>query len=116
MGKVCEMETTSLHESTRDMLLKERTVVLSRMEVLARDSLGFELESDGVPPSGYEREHAMAAMLENRLAEIGNALEKIDGGTYGICAGCKQAIPPRRLEVLPFATHCVKCQSEADKR
>jgi RNA polymerase-binding transcription factor DksA len=86
------------------------------MEAIARDSLDFELETDGVPPSGFEREHAMSAMLESRLDEIDTALAKVDGGTYGICTSCKNPIPPRRLEALPFATLCVTCQSEADKR
>lgn len=106
----------AFYDNTRAMLERERSVVISRMESLARDSQDFELESDGVPPSGFEREQAISAVLDTRLADIDNALEKVEDGTYGVCASCAQPIPPRRLEALPFATHCVSCQSMADKR
>jgi RNA polymerase-binding transcription factor DksA len=37
------------------------------------------------------------------------AIERIDGGTYGICERCGQRIPKGRLEVIPYARTCVKC-------
>ncbi len=102
--------------STRDMLLRERTAVTHRMETLTREALDVEVEKDGVPPSSYEREHALTVMLNGRLAEIDTALDKINLGTYGICASCSQEIPVKRLQAQPFATHCVNCQSMAEKR
>ena len=108
--------STSLHDATREMLLRERTAVTARLQGLAHDSLAFELDSDFIPPSGYARENAMSVLLEQRLCEIDDALAKIDGGTYGLCERCGKEIPPRRLEVLPFATLCVPCQSLADKK
>lgn len=106
----------AFYDATRSMLLRERAVVISRMESLAQNSLDFELETDGVPPSGFEREQAISAMLDSRLSDIDNALNKVSDGSYGICTTCAQPIPPRRLEALPFATYCVSCQSAADKR
>ena len=47
------------------------------------------------------------------LAEIRTALARIDGGTYGRCAGCDEPIPPGRLQAIPTAAHCVAC---AEKR
>jgi DnaK suppressor protein len=106
----------SIPEPTREMLMREREAVIARMEAITHDALSFELESDGIPPSGHEGEQALIRMLENRLTDIDNALARIDGGSYGICADCSTPIPPRRLEALPFATLCVSCQSVADKR
>lgn len=106
----------SLHESTREMLLKERSTVLARIHSIEQDALSVELETDGVPASGYEREHALTRMLDSRLGDIENALARLEEGTYGTCASCASQIPPRRLEVHPFATLCVSCQSIADKR
>lgn len=107
---------TGVYETTRQMLERERHVVLARIQSLERDSIEFELESDGVPPSGFEREQAISAMLDSRLSDIDNALDRIADGSYGICTTCTQPIPPRRLEALPFATLCVPCQSQAEKR
>jgi DnaK suppressor protein len=50
------------------------------------------------------------------LAEIDTALLKIDEGTYGICELCEKPIHPDRLEVLPFASLCVKCQTSKEAR
>lgn len=106
----------AFYDSTRSMLERERAVVLARIEALEQNSQNFELESDGVPPSGFEREQAISKVLDSRLSDIENALAQLDSGTYGVCADCTKPIPPRRLEALPFATLCVACQSVADKR
>ena len=41
-------------------------------------------------------------------AEIIEALERIDKGVYGICAGSGQAIPKERLKAIPWATERVE--------
>jgi RNA polymerase-binding transcription factor DksA len=107
---------SNLHDATREKLLQERTAVTSRLHALAQDNVAFELDTDLVPPSGYESGNAMSLMLERRLVDIDNALARIADGVYGTCDTCGNAIPPRRLEALPFATLCVQCQSVADKR
>ena len=107
---------SDLHYATREMLMREREAVLHRMDAITQDALHFELETDGIPASGHESEQALIRMLESRLGDIDRALERIEDGSYGVCAGCSNDIPPRRLEALPFATLCVSCQSVADKR
>jgi DnaK suppressor protein len=43
------------------------------------------------------------------LADIESALFRMDAGTYGTCVHCGQALPYERLELLPYATACVRC-------
>jgi len=50
------------------------------------------------------------------IANIDDALRSIEKGTYGICDMCGELISKPRLAVLPFATNCVKCQSEMERR
>jgi DnaK suppressor protein len=65
----------------------------------------------------YSLEEAVSLRLNGleyaRLRRIEAALERIEQGEYGICAGCEEAIPPKRLEALPWAVYCVKCQEAA---
>ena len=49
------------------------------------------------------------------IAQINEALAKIDDRTYGSCESCGRKIPAARLEVLPYATLCVRCK-EAEER
>jgi RNA polymerase-binding protein DksA len=50
------------------------------------------------------------------IANINQALRAIENGTYGICANCGELIRKQRLEVLPFAKNCIKCQSELESQ
>jgi len=43
------------------------------------------------------------------IRDVTAALERIAGGSYGICADCGKAIGQARLEVVPEATCCVQC-------
>ncbi|CAN5270693.1 hypothetical protein BH18ACI2_BH18ACI2_25680 [soil metagenome] len=45
------------------------------------------------------------------VADIDQALFRIDEGSYGICARCEKTISERRLEALPTARYCAECQS-----
>ncbi len=51
-----------------------------------------------------------------RLAQAELALARLRAGSYGVCQECGQTIDPMRLEVLPTATLCVKCQRRAEER
>jgi DnaK suppressor protein len=107
---------TDRFDVTREMLVRERAAVLHRIQSITQDALNFELETDGIPPSGHEGEQALIRMLDSRLGAIDGALSRLTEGSYGLCADCSNEIPPRRLEALPFATLCVSCQSTADKK
>ncbi len=47
------------------------------------------------------------------LAKVKAAIERIDRDPedYGLCLECDEPIPPKRLELKPFAEHCVRCLS-----
>ena len=47
--------------------------------------------------------------LRALLADVTRALDKFDEESYGVCDGCGVEIPPERLEVLPWASLCVRC-------
>ncbi len=106
----------SYAESVREMLTREREAVLNRMTAIARDALDIEFDGDGVPASSWGQDQALSDSLDGRLTTIESALERLDNGSYGVCADCGADIPPRRLQALPFATLCVGCQSVADKK
>jgi DnaK suppressor protein len=62
-------------------------------------------------------EQAMvAAALQEQLDRLQIALDRLDAGTFGVCARCEQQVPLTRLQVMPWATHCVPCQSVVDRK
>jgi DnaK suppressor protein len=50
------------------------------------------------------------------LKLVDEALDRIAAGDYGVCQRCEEQISPRRLEVLPWAKYCVKCQDRIAAR
>ena len=53
---------------------------------------------------------AVRAILLDELQQIEQVLQRAARGVYGICEDCGNAIPLRRLRVVPAATLCVRCQ------
>jgi RNA polymerase-binding transcription factor DksA len=52
---------------------------------------------------------ALAKSLQETLAEVQDALNRFDSGTYGRCERCGQDIAPARLEAKPAARLCIEC-------
>ena len=50
------------------------------------------------------------------LREIGDALHRIDNGSYGVCMECDEPISPKRLDAVPWARYCVTCQEDIANR
>ena len=43
------------------------------------------------------------------LGEIGEALERMEHGTFGQCVECSEPISKPRLQAIPYARHCIRC-------
>lgn len=54
--------------------------------------------------------------LVSLLQEVDSALERIDGGSYGLCKGCHEALEPSRLIADPLACFCLDCLSAEQQR
>jgi DnaK suppressor protein len=50
------------------------------------------------------------------LREVGDALRRVNHGTFGICPECDEPISAKRLDALPWARYCVKCQERIATR
>lgn len=49
------------------------------------------------------------------LGAVQSALDRIDSGEYGMCTRCDAPVGHARLEALPEAALCIRCQ-EAEER
>jgi DnaK suppressor protein len=49
------------------------------------------------------------------LRRIEAALRRMDNGSFGICAGCGDEIPARRLQALPWTQFCLRCQEAIEE-
>jgi DnaK suppressor protein len=51
----------------------------------------------------------------NLLRNVKSALARVADGSYGVCLHCEEEIKPKRLEAVPWAKYCIRCQEAADR-
>ena len=114
----------------RKEFIQKMQQVLIRRRLALRQALSGELsqfnissdrhvgdEIDAALDTDYGLINANLAEVESQeLAAIDAALERIREGTYGICQECGKRIPVARLQALPYAQYCVKCQQKQDEQ
>ncbi|WP_119729208.1 TraR/DksA family transcriptional regulator [Thermomonospora amylolytica] len=84
----------------RERLEEERYTRTAELAVLEQQG---DLHSDEAALARFDT-------LRKTLEEVDAALARLDVGTYGTCEGCGEPIPEGRLEILPYARFCVRCQ------
>jgi DnaK suppressor protein len=105
----------------RAKLESEKQRLLVELEQLSEAGRPTEERREGSPFGKREEEATESLELERRLAleqgikaqlaDIENALAKIEAGKYGRCEVCGKPIEPARLEVLPQARRCMNCKA-----
>ena len=98
----------------RDALRKALAGDLSLLKELRAQSSGDVI--DAALDSVQDEISSQLAEVESReLSRIENALQRMRDGEYGVCEGCGCSIPLARLNALPYATLCIKCQRESER-
>ncbi|MBG0561352.1 TraR/DksA family transcriptional regulator [Actinoplanes aureus] len=105
----------------RDELLRLRASAAAEAATLARDlealfaaSRDSNADDEHDPEGatiGFERAQltALLSTARERIAEVDDALRRVDTATYGVCERCGQPIAEERLVARPFARHCMAC-------
>lgn len=101
--------------------------ILEKKLVALRKALAGDLNSligehrpgdimDAAQDGAAEELNSSLAEVEAReINRIEVALERMRAGQYGKCETCECNIPLPRLEALPYATRCIKCQRDAER-
>jgi Prokaryotic dksA/traR C4-type zinc finger len=74
--------------------------------------LGGDVDDPGEPDP--QEAPGLEESVTETLVAIDGALGRLDAGSYGRCEGCGDAIGSIRLEALPHAAFCVRCQRRAE--
>ena len=89
---------------------RERVAALAeRPELGAAQGFGKRIGDGTTEAISRLTDIGVGRSLEAGLARTERAIAKLDEGTYGICDGCGEAIPPARLRAMPDSALCVAC-------
>jgi DnaK suppressor protein len=105
----------------QDKLLQRRESLLGQVQAAEAYSRERDAEATQDPAdmaaNAYTKELLMSMSTNDRqlLQSIDTALDRIDDGEYGKCANCGQPIQEKRLEAVPWARHCIRCQDMIER-
>jgi DnaK suppressor protein len=93
------------------VLQDTRTSATATVE-LDQSSVGRLSRMDALQQQAMAEDGRQRAELALRRIEA--ALRRCDDGSYGECLECGEPIDPRRLELDPAATLCIRCAQARD--
>jgi len=112
----------------KDLLLDRRTVLEFDLAGIESETTGEGAERAGAQSSapGHPAELAsdasekavMFGQMESQsaeLAQVRDALERLDKGAFGLCDDCNDDIPIERLRAIPYARLCRECKSAEER-
>lgn len=114
-------------QQIKDKLIAKKKFIILQLQKFAKKNKGIKddfktefphigdhQDENADEVAEYENKLAVEHELEDELKNIEGALKKTSENTYGVCSVCGEKINPKRLEVMPEATLCIKC-SEKNK-
>ena|SRR5579871_3819787 len=83
------------------------------------DSIRVQQAADPIDMTQDAAERDLAVQILDRGSAVARqlraALERIDGGSYGLCVHCEQEIAAARLRAIPWAESCIRCQEQLEE-
>jgi DnaK suppressor protein len=104
----------------KQKLLQKRSsldATIQRIEGYGREKQTHIQDVADMAVESYTKEFMFGKSSVDRrtLTLISDALERIEKKSYGICIHCEETIGAKRLEAVPWAEHCLECQSLLEK-
>ena len=103
----------ALPKKLRSTLLAERARIISdRQSQLQVLTTPENTAAEDQVPLLHEQFVAISTTSRDwqKLALIQSALDRLARGEFGLCTRCEEEIPLKRLQAIPWASHCLACQ------
>ena len=100
----------------RDRLLGRRESLFSQVTEAEMSSRERDAEATQDPAdmaaNAYTKELLISMSANDRklLELIDEALVRVESGEYGECVNCGEPVLEKRLDAVPWARYCLKCQ------
>jgi DnaK suppressor protein len=107
-------------EHWKEKLIQKKlslTDMVERTESYGREKEPAIQDVADMAAASYTREFMFGKSSGDRavLQMVYDALDRIQDRTYGICDHCSESIHPKRLDAVPWARYCVRCQDLLEK-
>ena len=111
------MQAAKLQRYRERLLDERRELVRQRDRVLEAipEQVHPPGENEIAPSEGIDIEISLDQGDASRLHDIDAALQLIKDGTFGKCTECGCEISEARLEAVPSALYCVRCEEKRER-
>ncbi|HVP42524.1 MAG TPA: TraR/DksA family transcriptional regulator [Terriglobales bacterium] len=94
-----------------------RTVSRNVQDGRAADSEDIAQDIADKAANSYTKEFLFSQSSNDRalLARVEEALVRIREGSFGECVNCGDEVNAKRLEAVPWARYCIKCQEKIEQ-
>ncbi|MCU1272793.1 MAG: transcriptional regulator, TraR/DksA family [Bryobacterales bacterium] len=109
---------------TKSELEKFKTALEKRQAEISaslrnREDIAIEKTPDAIDEVQLAGERELAIRNldreSNLLRNVKGALARIADGSYGTCMHCEEEITLKRLNAVPWAAFCIRCQEAVDR-
>jgi DnaK suppressor protein len=100
-----------------ETLISELQGVLAAAQRETRTDAARHADPADQAASEHDRQMLLhkAAVAQQRLKTLTEAQERVRQGSFGQCAECGGDIEPKRLEAIPWARYCIRCQEAREQ-
>ena len=108
----------------RTELEKYKAILIAKQAELSgglrnRDEILIEKTPDALDEVQLAGERELAIRNLDReanlLRNVRAALFRVNDGSYGVCLHCEEDIKTKRLDAVPWAGFCIRCQEARDR-
>ena len=109
---------------TKSELEKFKTALEKKQEEISanlrnREDIAIEKTPDAIDEVQLAGERELAIRNldreSNLLRNVRGALARIADGSFGTCMHCEEDISIKRLNAVPWAAFCIRCQEAVDR-
>lgn len=105
-------------EAQQFRFVLEQELAALEARVRGREILEISNEADplDVTQSAAARdfEAGNISRIAAKVRQVREAIDRVNDGSFGECRRCEEPIPAKRLNAVPWAEYCLRCQEVVD--
>lgn len=107
------------YASIFEALQRQRAGLIQGAEAVLDQRPGLATFPDMNDQATAEADQNFALRIKDRerklIKKIDEALDRLAVRTYGMCEGCREDIPLKRLKARPVTTFCIECKTQQEQ-
>jgi DnaK suppressor protein len=107
--------SASQREALATRLHAQHDAIMQQLTALDQQTRTPDADDAPQLDGAHEVDATLSEIERFELAQVSQALLRVNSQGYGVCVNCGAEIPLRRLEAEPQASRCRECQAQLER-